>query len=250
MRLKNKICMITNVSNDLGFYIAEAFVKEQAKIILCDSTLKKANEIKEKLMQLYPESEIQATNFNVTNTKEINDAVKKIISIYGKIDCLINNSIIIPNGGILSSSESEYIKNMDNDVNSIYYITKSVVEYMKSSGGSIINSACVIELNNDKNEISASLGTETINVITKKLANEIGEYNIRVNSVNIGAILFDKLNETKFKENLIYLKTKNALKRYGYPKEITGLYIYLASDESTFVTGTTIKIDGGLTIKK
>ena len=125
-------------------------------------------------------------------------------------------------------------------------LTREVVKYMKDTGGSIINTSSMVGTYGARNQSAYASSKFAINGFTKSLAKELGIYNIRVNAVAPGVVETDMVKENVSDEMKAGLLRMTPLARMAEPKDLAGIYIYLASDKSAFTTGTIIGIDGGL----
>ena len=125
-------------------------------------------------------------------------------------------------------------------------MTREVVKHMKKNGGSIINTSSMVGINGGKNQSAYASSKFAVNGLTISWAKELGEYNIRVNAVAPGVVETDMMKNAVTPEMKNILVNMTPLKRMANPSDISGVYLYLASDMSTFTTGAIIKVDGGL----
>ena len=124
--------------------------------------------------------------------------------------------------------------------------TREVVKYMKETGGVIINTSSMVGINGGRNQVSYAASKFAVNGITKSLAKELGMYNIRVNAVAPGVVETDMMRDSVNQDMKDMLIKMTPLHKIAEGKDLAGAYLYLASDEAKFTTGTIIQVDGGL----
>ena len=124
--------------------------------------------------------------------------------------------------------------------------TREVVKYMKNTGGSIINTSSMVGINGGNHQVSYASSKFAVNGITKSLAKELGPYNIRVNAIAPGVVETDMMKNSVSEDMKKMLINLTPLRKTATPEDIAGAYLYLASDDANFTTGTIIQVDGGL----
>lgn len=243
--LQNKTAVITGATGGIGIEIAKMFARKGANIVCFD--LKKSDELCEYVKRIgrrYLEIE-----GSVASTEDIESAVEKAEKEFGKIDILVNCAGI---GYLEMASEStEKVWDMTMAVNLTGSTRMALAvgkSMMKSGGGSIINIASqagVVAL-----ERHLAYGTAKAGVIqmTKQLALEWGQYNIRVNAISPTIILTPMGEMNWNNEKGEAFKQTIPLRRFGYPKEVAACAVYLASDAASLFTGANLVLDGGFTI--
>lgn len=246
MKLKNKIAIITGSTRGIGYAVAEAFIKEGATVILCGSTQNSADIAANKILESFPNSQVYPFGVNLTNTNEIKSLVQTVIDKYGKIDILVNNAGITGTCPLIDLTDDEWDKMISINVTGMFKITREVVKHMKDTGGSIINTSSMVGTNGSKMQVHYAASKGAINSITKSLAKELGKYNIRVNAVAPGVVLTDMTKDAVNDQMLGALKSMTPLGKAANPNELAGAYVYFASDDSSFTTGTILGVDGGL----
>lgn len=243
MRLKDKTAVISGVGNRFGKAAAYLFAKEGAKVILVARKDELIKPIAEDINREYNSSGGGAGYivFDVTNKEDVERGMEKIIKEYGKIDILFNNA-----GGHYSKKHT--LEEMDvnsywdnaivNNLRSVLFMCQNAVRYMKKNGGgSIINVSAAGKTLVDG---SAAYGMAKGGIIsfTKNLAREVREDNIRVNCVRPGVI------RNEFNLENLENPTRN-VKRKGNSEDVAHAVLYFASDNSSWVTGQTLVVDGG-----
>lgn len=251
--LENRVAIITGAARGIGESAAYKFAEEGAIVIVVDIEEKLGKEV----VQGIEKSGGKAAFFkvDVSNAEEVSALVDSVIKEYGKIDVLYNNASIFhqKDADVVNLDIDIWDKTMAVNVKSVFLMCKYVIPHMiKQNKGSIINtsSSCGLIGIPDCDAYSASKGATT--QITRTMAVEYGQYNIRVNCVAPAAILtpmlkISNLNNVVFDEER-FLKLRSPLRRYGQPEEVADVAVYLASDKSSFLNGVIIPVEGGITI--
>jgi len=227
MRLKNKIILVTGGSKGIGRGISKVFLDEGANVIIC---ARNEEELKNVENELKNGSQISSLRADLTNTNDITLIKDYISEKYGKLDILVNNASIL---GITSRIE-EYPDDLWNQVininlNAQFYITKALIPLLKKTGnGSIINVSSTVGRQGRANWGAYSVSKFGLEALTQILAQELSEFNIRVNSVNPGGTRTDMRAAAMPGEDPNTLPT---------PHDIAPVFVYLASDESIGETG-------------
>lgn len=248
MDIENKVVIITGSSRGIGKTIAREFVKRKAKVVVCGSKLENATKAVEDIKKELNinDNYLLPVGLNIRDKSDIKRVVEEVIKKWGRIDVLINNAGITSNVSFLDSTDEEFIEMFDINFFGIVSLTREVVKHMKETGGSIINTSSMVGVYGGKNQSAYSASKFAINGLTKSLAKELGMYNIRVNAVAPGVVKTDMVKENVSDEMKIGLLRMTPLGKMAEPKDLAGIYLYLASDASNFTTGTIIQIDGGL----
>ncbi len=245
-RLEGKTAMITGCNRGIGKAILELFAKEGADIIAC--TRKETEE----QLQAYKEIEsnhnvcIYPYYFDLTKEDEIKGALKCISSNHKKIDCLVNNAGI-PAGGLMIMTSQKVIR----EVFQINYfaqvqITQFVVKnMMKLQSGSIIFMSSVMGLDAMPGGTAYGASKSAIAMLVKTLSKETGTFGIRVNGIAPNLIDTEMAHKMEGKSYNDMIQ-RSSLKRIGKASEVAQTALFLASDESSYITGQIIRVDGGL----
>ncbi len=251
MRLKDKAAIVTGATAGMGRAAAELFAKEGAKVVMCG----RREELGQEIVDLIKGRGGEATfvTADVARAEDVKRVVDTAVTAYGKLDVLFNNAGINEHAEGDPDKEPEDIWDRIIDVNlkgTFLGIKYAAPEMRKAGGGSIINNSSVNDVQADMVSMSsyhASKGGVT--AMTKKAALAYAADNIRVNAVNPGPIAtemvdipWDKLTDPDI---VVERKTKQPLNRMGHPMDVAYAALYFASDESAFVTGATLLIDGG-----
>ena len=238
-----KVIVITGASRGIGKGISEYFL-EKGHIVIgtFNKSLNEANEIKEK----YPLFDPIKTD--VTNEEEIKKTVSEIINKYGQIDCLINNAGISKTGLLQDMGLEDYNEIFDVNVKGLFLFTKEVLPYMiNKKSGKIINISSMWGITGGACEVLYSASKSAVIGLTKALAKEVGPSNINVNCIAPGVIKTDMLNNLK-EDDLEVLREETPLLKIGTPFDIAKVCYFLFSENSDFITGQVISVDGGIVI--
>lgn len=240
-RLEGKVAIITGAARGMGAAHARRFVAEGAKVVLTDLNVVEgtalANELGENA--LFVEQ-------NVTSADEWANVVAQAEKAFGPVNVLVNNAGISVNKSFLQMTEEEYRRIVDINQVSVFLGLKTVVPSMqKAGGGSIVNISSINGI------VGGAVGyTDTkfaVRGMTKAAAMECSHYGIRVNSVHPGVIETPMVTEGDAVEAIKEFAKHIPLKRMAQPEEVTNLVLFLASDESSYSTGSEFIVDGGLT---
>jgi len=244
-RLKDKIALVTAAGQGIGKTTAISFFNEGAKVIATDINEKTLNELKKE----YPDIEVVKLDSTDKN------AVQNVLNKINKIDILFNAVGFVHHGTILECEEKDWDFSFDVNIKSMYFMCRSALPIMlKNNGGSIINvSSVVSSIKGLPNRFVYGVTKAAIIGLTKSIASDFVKKNIRCNAIAPGTV-FTPSWEDRVKQSPDPVKAKKdfiarqPMGRLGTAQEIADFAIYLASDESTFTTGNTFSVDGGMTI--
>lgn len=251
MRLKLKVAIITGAARGIGAAFAVGFAREGAKIVIGD--ILDGKETVEAVEKTGSQAIFVKTD--VSKQDQCNALAKAAVDRFGSIDILVNNAGIFADVVLRPFSEittEEWMRIMEVNTAGPFHCTKAVFTYMKDKGGKIINlsSASIFEGVPGMPHYVASKGA--IMAFTRSMARELGVYNINVNSIapgfthSPGGDQFDKNKALPIGPLDEIQLPLRCLKRAAYPEDIVGTAIFLASDESNFITGQLIVHDGGM----
>ncbi len=242
---ENKVAIVTGATRGIGKKIAERFARENYNLVL---NYVSENTDTNAIIDEFKEYGVQVLVYraDVSKFDECENLVKATIEKYGKIDVLVNNAGITKDGLIAMMKEDAFDKVIDINLKGTFNMTRNVVPYMmKKRSGNIINVSSVVGVAGNAGQSNYSASKAGIIGFTKSLAKELAARNIRVNAVAPGFIDTDMTNvlTDKVKENIY---TQIPLKRMGEAKEVASAVYFLASEESSYITGQVINIDGGM----
>ena len=242
MRLKDKIALITGGANGIGLATSERFAKEGAKIILWDVS-GKGNEVAERLKE--EGHEVIFKKISVTNQDEVLQAVDEALRHFGRIDILINNAGITRDRTLFKMSKQEWDDVLAVNLTGVFNCTQAVAPVMKEQNyGRIVSASSNVAIRGNFGQTNYVATKSAIIGMTKVWAMELGRYGITVNCIAPGFIttaMTDLMPEEVRTQSLSQIP----LGHWGVPDDIANGYLYLASDEASFVNGICLTIDGG-----
>lgn len=235
MRLEGKIAVITGAAQGLGLAMAERFMAEGAKVIGVD-------------MQEKTHDQIDFRVLNVTNSEDVKAFYEAIIQDYGQIDILVNNAGITRDAMTKKMTDEEWNLVIDVNLKGVFNLTRLIGPQMNQKGaGSIINISSVVGVYGNIGQANYAATKAGVIGLSKTWAKEFarkGE-NVRVNAIAPGYIMTDIL-KTVPQDLLDQFAGLTMLKRLGEPEEIANVALFLASDESSYITGQVIEANGGM----
>lgn len=243
--LKGKVALITGASRGIGNAIAREFVKQGASVAFTYLSSVEKGEALEK--ELSTEGvKVKGYRSDASDFSAAEELIKNVIEDFGTIDVLINNAGITRDNLLMRMSEEQWDEVLRVNLKSIFNLTKGITRTMlKARSGSIINITSVVGLTGNAGQVNYSASKAGILGLTKSVAKELGSRGIRCNAVAPGFI------ETEMTEELDQGSLKTwlegiPLKRPGQGSDIANACVFLASDMSTYITGQTLVVDGGM----
>lgn len=245
MRLAGKRAIITGAGRGIGKATATKFLKEGASVVAVDIALERVQEAAAELRGL---GEVAAHGADVTKKGDCEAAVQACVDRFGGVDILINNAGVAHFQPFLETTEDAWDHTMDVDLKGVFLMGQAAAKAMvrQGTGGAIVNMASTNGLAGERELAAYNAAKAGVLLLTKTMAIELAEHNIRVNAVCPGFILTDLAIEGGASPEFVEAYTKKIpLGRYGRPEEVADLFAYLASDEAGFITGEGVVIDGG-----
>ena len=241
----NKLAIITGGTRGIGKQIALTFAKEGYNIAINYRT---ENEDLKNTKKEIEENNVKCFTFqgDVTNFKDCEQFVKQIVEEFGNIDVLVNNAGITRDTLLMRMKEEDFKQVIDTNLIGTFNVTKNVISYMmKARSGRIINISSVVGISGNAGQTNYSASKAGIIGFTKSLAKEVASRNITVNAVAPGFI--DTQMTAVLKEDIKEeIAKKIPLKRMGTPQDVANVVKFLASNDSSYITGQVINIDGGM----
>lgn len=246
-RLQNKIAIVTGASRGIGFSVAKAFVAQGAKVALCGSRAETAQAAAVKLKEEYPDADIMPIGVDLSDSASIRKMVEDVVALWDRIDILVNNAGVTSAQSIFEMGDEDFDSVIRINLSAPFKCIREVARIMKENGGgSIVNTSSMVGTYGGKMQTAYASSKFGINGLTKSCAKELGVYNIRVNAVAPGAVATDMMKGSVDERMLTGLKALTPLGRIAQPDELAEAYVYLASDDASFTTGTIIHVDGGI----
>ena len=244
MRLKDKTAIITGGGTGIGLATARAFYQEGAKIILFGRRKEKLEKAVEKL----GDSAIIVQG-DMTNNNDLDQLINETLHNFKKIDILVNNAGLFNGSPLHEISDSQWDEIMDINIRSVFQLTRRVLPAMLSQKyGSIIHISSILGLIAVPQVAAYNVSKGALNQFSRSIAVEYGSSGIRSNSICPGLIATDMTADLMKDVDLMKEWSKDyPIGRFGKPEDVANACLYLASDESSFVTGITLPVDGGFT---
>lgn len=242
--LKDQVAIVTGGAQGIGAAIAERLAAEGASVAVIDINLEKARETAERLRGAGVEAE--AYQVDVAAAEAVKAVVAEVVKRFGRVDILVNNAGITRDGLLLTLSEQDWDLVLAVNLKSVFNFTKAVARQMiKQKSGAIVNVSSVVGLMGNPGQINYSASKAGVIGVTKSSAKELASRNIRVNAVCPGYI--ETAMTAKLEE-----KARTALidhipaKRLGQPADVANAVLFLVSELGSYVTGETVRVDGGM----
>ncbi len=253
--LREKVVVITGASAGIGRATAMRFAEEGARIAAWDVSAKAVTQLESAIRWAGGEGSFQSVN--VTDAKEIAVATQNVVDRWQRIDVLINNAGIVRDAQLVkwNGNGTESMMSEDNwdavinvNLKGVFLATRAVVPYMiENRSGVILSAASVVGLLGNFGQTNYVASKAGVIGMTRTWARELGRYNIRVNAVAPGFIATDMVRAMpeKILQSMI---ARTPLGRAGTPEDVANTYVWLASDQASFIHGAVISVDGGVVI--
>ena len=244
MRLKDKTAIITGGGTGIGLATARAFYQEGAKIILFGRRKEKLEKAVENLG-----SSAIIVQGDMTNNNDLDKLINETLHNFKKIDILVNNAGLFNGSPLHEISDSQWDEIMDINIRSVFQLTRRVLPAMLSQKyGSIIHFSSILGRTAVPQVAAYNVSKGALNQFSRSIAVEYGSSGIRSNSICPGLIATDMTADLMKDADLMKEWSKEyPIGRFGKPEDVANACLYLASDESSFVTGITLPVDGGFT---
>ncbi len=251
MNLKGKVALITGGGTGIGSAIARRFVADGAKVCITG----RRQEMLDQTARSMPAGSVTTYSGDVGKYDDARRMVEKTVAFGGKLDVLVNNAGISPNGTVVDMEVAEWQQTLDINLTGPFLLMKAAIPHIiKAGGGSVINIASLAGLRCLNAKAAYSATKAGLIMLTQQAALDFGPAKVRCNVVCPGATLtpmtegLDKLLKTDKETAQAILTANSPLRRAATPDEMTGICSYLASDDSSFMTGAVLVMDGGAAI--
>ena len=247
MRLENKTALISGGARGIGAFEARLFTQEGAKVVIGDVLEDEGRRTEAEITEAG--GECVFVHLDVTDEESWRRVVNEVVSRFGKLDILVNNAGIYRTNTVEDTTTEQWDQVMDINVKGLFLGTKAAIpEMRKAGGGSIVNMSSVAGLVGYHNSTAYAASKGAVRLFTKSTAIQYASAGIRANSVHPGTIdtpmTADMLSKEEYRQDRI---KRIPLGRLGRSEDVAYGVLYLASDESSFVTGSELVIDGGRT---
>lgn len=247
-RLKDKVAIVTGSTSGIGIGIARLFAAEGAKVVICGRREAKGQVVVDRIAAEGGEAWYHF--MDITDTESIEKLFADTVEKFGKLDILVNNAanVALKDGRVDELTIEMWDGIFESDMRGTFYATKCALPYLKKNenGGSIVNIGSMASCGGDLGSTAYACAKAGVDLLTQATALQYGKDNIRCNCVRPGLIVTPE-NEAYVPQPLKDIFVSNIMvNRYGCPEDIGHMCVYLASDESTYVTGQIVNVDGGM----
>ena len=244
MRLQNKVAIITGGSRGIGFATADAFLREGATVIIAASSKASADKAVAALKEKYPGRKVAGIAPNLASLEDVRSIFKTVSATYGCIDILVNNAGVSESTPFMDYTEETFDKVMDLNVKGVFNATRAAAECMVPRGnGVILSTSSMVSISGQPSGFAYPASKFAVNGLTVSLARELGPKGIRVNAVAPGITETDMMKAVP-KEVIEPMIARIPLRRLGQPEDIANAFVFLASEEASYITGVILSVDG------
>ena len=244
MRLKDKVAVITGGSRGIGYATADAFLREGATVIIAASSQASADKAVASLREKHPNAAVAGIWPNLSKLDDVRNIFKLVTGRYGCIDILVNNAGVSESTPFMEYTEEIFDKVMDLNVKGVFNATRAASECMIARGkGVILSTSSMVSISGQPSGFAYPASKFAVNGLTVSLARELGPKGIRVNAVAPGITETDMMKAVP-KEVIDPMIQRIPLRRLGQPEDIANAFVFLASDEASYITGVVLSVDG------
>ena len=244
MRLKDKVALITGGSRGICFATADKFLQEGAVVILTASSQGSADRAVALLKEKHPGGTVAGISPDLSSLESVREAFRAATSVYGCIDILVNNAGVSESTPFMEYTEETFNKVMDLNIKGVFNATRAAAECMVARGtGVILSTSSMVSISGQPSGFAYPASKFAVNGLTVSLARELGPMGIRVNAVAPGITETDMMKSVP-KEVIDPMIARIPLRRLGQPEDIANAFVFLASDEASYITGVVLSVDG------
>lgn len=242
--LKDKVAVVTGGTRGIGFEIVKLYLQQGAKVILFGSRQETADKAVASLKAENPNYEVIGMAPELSSLRSVEQTIDEIIKKFGQIDILVNNAGISARESIYDYSEEAFENIMNLNVKAMFNCSKAVAPYMRDNGGGcIINTSSMVSIYGQPSGCGYPASKSAVNGLTKSLARELGKDHIRVNAVAPGVTRTDMV--AALPEDMVArVVAPIPLGRIGEPNEVANVFLFLASELASYVSGAIVSVDG------
>ena len=246
-RLDGTVAIITGSGSGIGKAVALLFAREGARVVVCDIDVERGAGVRGEIVK--EGGEAAFVRADVSRSNEVAKLVRQTVERYGRIDILVNNAGMASLGTVLDISDGEWDRVLSVNLKGAFLCSKHAVpEMIREGGGVIVNVASVIGLVGGRGEAAYCASKGGLIALTKAMALDFAEDNVRVNCICPGSVrtpMREIVMAGKSPEERRAAELRIPIGRVADPEEIARTVLFLASDESSYVTGSTLVVDGG-----
>ncbi len=244
MRLQEKVAIITGGSRGIGLATADKFLAEGARVVIAASTQANADKAVVALQEKYPQAEIFGIAPDLTSLESVKEAFAQAAGRFGGIDILVNNAGVSESTPLEGYTQELFDRVMDLNVKGVFHATKAACEHMIPRGsGVVLNTSSMVSISGQPSGFAYPASKFAVNGLTVSLARELGPKGIRVNAVAPGITETDMMKAVP-KEVIEPMIARIPLRRLGQPEDIANAFVFLASEEASYITGVILSVDG------
>lgn len=252
MRMQDKVVLVTGGAAGIGKATAARFLEEGARVVICDVDKAAGEAAVEELGE-----RVRFYRVDVSDRQAVQAWVNSVLDDYGRIDVLINNAGVLRDNQLVKVKDGELVKQMPEadfdlvisvNLKGAFNCTQAVAPAMIDQGGGVIlNATSIVGLDGNFGQTNYVASKAGVVGMTKVWARELGRYQIRVNAVAPGFTLTEMVQQMpeKVLEGMV---AHTPLGRMGQPRDIANAYLFLASDEASYISGVTLRVDGGIVV--
>lgn len=242
--LKGKVAIVTGGTRGIGFAVVRTYLQNGAKVAVFGSRKETVDKALEELKSENPDYEVIGMYPDLTDFEALNNAVKEVVNVFGKVDILVNNAGISAREPLAQYAPENFKKIMDLNVTAVFNGCKAVEPFMRENGsGCIINTSSMVSLYGQPSGVGYPTSKFAVNGLTRSLARELGRAGIRVNAVAPGVTRTDMVAALP-PEMVERVSAPIPLGRISEPQEVANVFLFLASDLASYVTGDIVSVDG------
>ena len=244
MKLKNKVAIVTGGSRGIGLATAKAFLEEGAAVVITASSPETAQKAVNQLKEQFPQSQVEGISPNLASLEEVSKAFSAVAAKYGSLDILVNNAGVSESTPLANYTQETFDKVMDLNVKGVFNAARAAVEHMIPQGsGVILNTSSMVSIYGQPAGVAYPTSKFAVNGLTLSLARELGPKGIRVNAVAPGITETDMMKAVP-KEVIEPMIQQIPLRRLGQPEDIANAFVFLASEDASYITGVVLSVDG------